>query len=448
MVPDELPEEEGPPLETAGRDGERPDEAPPGDDGAPELVDRELRYAVVFYGTNRQRGAACRGVEEVLSSSQSRCRPGRYYGDETGGLEVGTVRVTFPPDHQAGEVERPFEIFGFRFRDEDPEDDVVLAEVRSYGDDYDAWTADLRATERRSAFIYVHGFATTFETAAWRAAQIAYDVDFDGLPMMFSWPSTGKLSDYLRDYDVVRQVEPFKQFLRLVAERGGLEELHVVAHSMGNQHVAKAVHELVLAREQLPSLAELVLAAPDIDAGEFHSSFAETLPELFRKVTVYVSSQDWALRESKRKRERPRAGLPEGRLLESRYSGIEVIDASAVDTDLVGHSYYANNDSVRSDLHCLMTAGTSAMQRPLLEFVDPFWRFKPADVLAGLDAGACGPRAAQGQQEAPPAPAPTPTPAERSAADDGGPGLLIPGVALAVLLLLAAVWFVMRRSTD
>lgn len=444
-MPDELPEEEGPPLETAERDGERPDEAPPGDGGAAELVDRELRYAVVFYGTNRQRGTACRGVGEVWASAGSGCRPDRFYGAEPGDLEVGTLRVTFPPDHQTGKVERPFEIFGIRFRDEDPDKDVVLAEVRSYGDDYDAWTAELRATGRRSAFVYVHGFATTFAVAARRAAQIAYDVDFAGLPMLYSWPSEGGTLDYFRDYEVVRLVEPFKRFLRLVAERGDLDELHVVAHSMGNQHVAKALHEMALAEEELPALAELILAAPDVDASEFRDTFAASLPRLFRKVTVYVSDRDRALDKSRELRDRPRAGQPDGGLLQARLPGIQVIDASGLRTDFLSHSYYANNDSVRADLHCLMTTGTGAMQRPLLEFVDPSWRFRPRDVLAGLDADDCG-RLVEGRQGAPPARTPAPVPAEQVAEGGGGPGLLIPGVALAVLVLLAAVWFVRRRS--
>ena len=56
----------------------------------------------------------------------------------------------------------------------------------------------LEATGRDQAFIYVHGFQTSFDQAARRAAQLAYDLDFDleadfrGVPMLFSWPSRGR----------------------------------------------------------------------------------------------------------------------------------------------------------------------------------------------------------------------------------------------------------------
>lgn len=361
------------------------------------LVDRELRSVTVYYGTDRARGAACRETDRALASAARGCLPGAFYGTAQDGLEVGTLRVTMPPGHRSGKIERPFEIFGIRLRDQDPDEDVVLAEVRSYGDDLEGWAATLRETRRHRAFLYVHGYATTFEEAAWRSAQIAWDIDFEGLPILYSWPSAGETVAYFTDYEVVRlAIPPFKRFLRHLAEEGGLDELHVVAHSMGNQLVATALHELAIGGEEVPALAELVLAAPDLDADEFRTRFADQLPKLFRRVTVYVSDKDVALRESRRWRDRPRAGHVEGGLLQARLPGIEVIDASGLETGFLSHSYYADNDSVRADLYCLMTAGVGAVERPLLDFVDPSWRFKPVQVRKALDAAACGATALAG----------------------------------------------------
>ena len=42
------------------------------------------------------------------------------------------------------------------------------------------------------ALIFVHGFNVSFDNALFRAAQIAYDLNFDGPVFLFSWPSRGE----------------------------------------------------------------------------------------------------------------------------------------------------------------------------------------------------------------------------------------------------------------
>lgn len=355
------------------------------------VVDQVLRYATVFYGTNRVRGVGCRSAALAVAAADRGCLTDSFYASDSAPLEVGTLTVTFPRRHQPGQIERPFEIFSLRLRDEDPTEDVVIAEVHSYGSDLDSWAAAIRDTGHRSAFIYVHGFATNFEEAGRRAAQIAYDIDYAGLPMLYSWPSTGSTVDYLRDYDEIRlAIPPFQRFLRLVADEGGLDEVHVIAHSMGNQLVASALHEMALAgAPPPPQFANLVMAAPDLDSNEFVDRFSEQLPRFFPRVTIYVSDEDLALREAQRLRRRPRAGQVSGGLLQMRLAGIEVIDASGLEADFLSHSYYAASDSVRADLYCLMAVGATAAARPLLEFIDPAWRFKPLDQRRAIDAASC-----------------------------------------------------------
>jgi esterase/lipase superfamily enzyme len=98
------------------------------------------------------------------------------------------------------------------------------------------------------AFVFVHGFNVTFEGALYRTAQIAYDlgktvdgahVQF-GLPFAFSWPSKGSLSAYGADEDSARiSVARLKPFLELVVKNSGAKNVHVIAHSMGNQIVRR-----------------------------------------------------------------------------------------------------------------------------------------------------------------------------------------------------------------
>ena len=209
-------------LESARLEVSSPDDSFPMEAAAPdevaaeparsELVSKELRFVKVFYGTNRVRTSAC-DDDTARWDDRSGCRPDDFYGvdaaDASGpaagrfGLDVGTLTVTFPDDHRKTKIERPFSVFGYELRDEDPSRDVVISELRSYSADYDSWLADIRGNGRRQAFIYVHGFANSFSSAARRAAQVAYDLDFDveeefqGLTMMFSWPSRGSVSPML-----------------------------------------------------------------------------------------------------------------------------------------------------------------------------------------------------------------------------------------------------------
>lgn len=56
-----------------------------------------------------------------------------------------------------------------------------------------------------SALVYVHGFATSFEEALFRLAQIEYDTKFNGIPIAFSWPSMGQVSQHAYFYDQDRK---------------------------------------------------------------------------------------------------------------------------------------------------------------------------------------------------------------------------------------------------
>jgi hypothetical protein len=60
---------------------------------------------------------------------------------------------------------------------------------------------------------------------------------------------------------------------------------------------------------------------------------------------------------------------------------VETIDASTVDTGLLGHSYFGDNSSVLSDLYYLLKDGFPASQRSRLESktipAGIYWAFRP-----------------------------------------------------------------------
>src|SRR5690606_10497977 len=129
--------------------------------------------------------------------------PDNFYGGERGELELGTATVSIPPHHVPGNIERP-SIWTLEFS-EDPARHVVLRAVTP--GEREAVFAEMRSqlaeTGSESAFVFVHGFNVPFNEAAQRTAQMAYDMDFDGLPILYSWPSRASVLSYIADTAVV-----------------------------------------------------------------------------------------------------------------------------------------------------------------------------------------------------------------------------------------------------
>ena len=301
--------------------------------------------------------------------------PGKMFGSERGEVSYGICAVSIPSDHRIGELESP--IFS-----EDIMEHVVLADVSLYDrKDYFSKVAGFvdRSADKHM-LVFVHGYNMTFKKAARRMAQVVRDLDFNGCPVLYSWPSRGKVSGYPVDETNVRWSEKnLKGFLEEIAVKSGAESIFLIAHSMGNRAVTGAFLELISERPLLEKrFKALLLTAPDIDAGIFRRDMAESLEQSGVHITIYVSSKDKALELSKRIHGFPRVGEVDGVPL--IVPGIETIDASSVDTSFLGHSYYNGSRSVLSDMFYIINEDLRANERFSLEAVDTkdgrYWRFK------------------------------------------------------------------------
>lgn len=183
-------------------------------------------------------------------------------------------------------------------------------------------------------------------------------------------------------------VRHLKQFLSDVAARSGARQVSLIAHSMGNRALTSALRDLsFLPEETRPDFREVILTAPDVDADLFKSDIAPAIVKTARRVTLYASSNDRALAYSKTVHGYPRAGDSGRQLLV--LPGIDTIDVSAVDTSLLGHSYYGSNDTVLADLFDLLHEGKSPDQRKWLspqEFgAMKYWIFQRNENTARRD---------------------------------------------------------------
>ena len=138
--------------------------------------------------------------------------------------------------------------------------------------------------------------------------------------------------------------------------------------------------ELMTEKPELRNkIKEIILAAPDIDADVFKNDIAPKMTSKIKKpITLYVSSDDLALKASKALHGNPRAGdSTDGLVL---VEGIETIDASGVDTSFLSHYYFADTNSIISDIFDLIQSGKRALNRERLQLVSllnqTYWKVK------------------------------------------------------------------------
>jgi esterase/lipase superfamily enzyme len=237
----------------------------------------------------------------------------------------------------------------------DPDRFVVLLSVDETDEAtfFEDVSARVKKSAGKSAFVFVHGYNVTFADAARRTAQMTYDLGFDGAPVFYSWPSQASYASYKVDETNAEWSRiDFKTFLKDFAAQSGAEHIYLVAHSMGTRVLTGALKELVLEDPSIRAkFDEIILAAPDIDADTFKRDIAPKILAGEGGATLYASSGDYALMASKTFAGYARAGdTADGVTIAP---GVDTIDASSIRTDFVGHSYYADSDSVLSDLRDL-----------------------------------------------------------------------------------------------
>lgn len=210
-----------------------------------------------------------------------------------------------------------------------------------------------REEERSShALFFLHGFNTTFEEAAIRAAQLGVDLQIPATAF-FSWPSRGSVAAYPADEATIEASEPaITRFLVDFAQNCGAEKVHVIAHSMGNRGLLRALQRIAANAETRGQVkfGQIFLAAPDVDRDLF-LDLARLFPDYGERTTLYASDGDKAVHLSARLHDAPRAGYF------TPYTVTPEVDTIAVpdfDVDLLGHGYFAQADALLHDIFDLM----------------------------------------------------------------------------------------------
>ncbi|WP_328786086.1 alpha/beta hydrolase (plasmid) [Streptomyces canus] len=338
----------------------------PSRSGADELRHRRYVQVELAYATDRR----------PIADAEA----GRWYGADRGDLSFGTASVGIPDDHRMGKLERP-RGWPLRFST-DRKQYLDVADVHSC----DAANFVMASAERLhrapepDLLVFVHGYNVSFTDAVRRTAQLAYDLDFRGVPLLYSWPSAASTSSYFVDGENAQWAQPhFQAFLNLVLTSTGSRRVHIVAHSMGNRILTDAL----TAVDGMPlppgsaRLGQVIFAAPDIDAAVFVQR-AKRFTSQAESYTLYVSGKDQALNMSQRFVRHPRAGQAGDGIVV--VDGVDTIDVSDLDTGLMSHSYVGSHRSVVSDLFYLLHRGHRPSDRfGLRPVVSPggiYWVFR------------------------------------------------------------------------
>lgn len=318
----------------------------------------------------------------ILYATDRQCTgdtPNNFYGSARSpglgatALACGQCDVSIPFRHVVGEIERP-SLWRLEFS-EKPTQHVTVLSVQPMSKPAFAklLQTEVGRTASKSVLLFVHGFNVTFADAAYRTAQMKFDLMFDGAAVMYTWPAP---KNYVEcEGNAVWTRPHLLAFLIDYLHRSGAQQIHLIAHSMGTRVLTDALSELVqLPDANRPRYNQIILAAPDIDAAVFKQQIAPRIVKTAERISIYASSNDWALAASKAVHNYPRLGESgESIAVFPEYPKIEVVDTTAIDEGLLGHSYYGDSPLILRDIQ-LVLAGTPAIRRGL-ESRSHYFRF-------------------------------------------------------------------------
>ncbi|MDP5219475.1 alpha/beta fold hydrolase [Ruegeria sp. 2205SS24-7] len=277
-----------------------------------------------------------------VASSRAKEADGTYGFRRSDRLSLLELTVSIPPAHQPGDL-------SFSYANPDPEQQFTLAGQREFATQRDF---NARVSQRMRSFdannrevvIFVHGYNTTQVETAFRAAQMAHDVEIPGQIMMYSWPSRGRAYGYAYDLDsMLFARDGLESFVNQV-KAAGAKRVILVAHSMGSALTMEMLRQAELKNPGWASrtFEGVILISPDLDIDLFREQMDE-ISDVPQPFAIMVSEKDKALGFSARLR-----GTADSERLGNISSiqkiadlPVEVIDTTAFNEDAASSHFVA-----------------------------------------------------------------------------------------------------------
>jgi esterase/lipase superfamily enzyme len=331
---------------------------------APTIKTTNSPIYKVYYGTNRQ------PIDpNNISLGYSSKRADKLY--------TGICDVYIPKSHKIGEIKGSF--FEKLIHFDASYGDIRLKKITQFSTENEFWNnlqSIFNENKEGEALIFIHGYNNTFKDAAIRTAQLGYDLGINGVSAFFSWPSAGKKLFYSSDEATIQASEKYvKEFIRGFVTKSGAKKVNIIAHSMGNRALLRAVNDI---QKETPNIkfGQIILAAPDVDADLFRT-ISKAYTKLSERTTLYVSPRDKAVWLSMIKHAYPRAGIVRPVTIVDNIDTVEV----NFNFDLFesGHTYFAQEKFLLKDISDLLKNNHAPKDRARLapdynKKYQKFWR--------------------------------------------------------------------------
>ncbi len=265
-------------------------------------------------------------------------------------LGLASVEVSIPPTHVVGALERPKSL------PPDPRTEFAIVDPAVYQTD-SAFLSSLntalraRTPAERDVLLFVHGYNMTTSDAILQVGQFVEDSGFNGVPVLFTWASAGRLSRYVYDLNSALVARPLLIDAADILRRSIATRYHIFAHSMGAFLTMESIVDAAQ-KDQLNRAGQLqsvILASPDIDIDLFRSQMGE-LNNNFDRFFILLSRDDSALLASRRIAGGvPRVGAADAEELSAL--GVTAIDLSQVQNSRTGsHSKFAGSPEIVQEI--------------------------------------------------------------------------------------------------
>jgi esterase/lipase superfamily enzyme len=144
--------------------------------------------------------------------------------------------------------------------------------------------------------VFVHGYNNRFENAVFGFAQILHDSQAPAAPVLFTWPSRGRILAYGYDRESTNYSrDALESVLDALVAHRDVREIAILSHSMGNWLTMETLRQMAIRRGRAPpKIRDVMLAAPDLDMDVFRRQITAIGAERPR-FTLFVSRDDRAL---------------------------------------------------------------------------------------------------------------------------------------------------------
>ena len=270
-----------------------------------------------------------------------------YSGERAPELGLASVDVTVPPNHVAGELERPKRL------PPDPRTEFTIIEPVIYRNSASFVTEINRELAKRPAdqqkiLLFVHGYNNTASDSILRLSQFVEDTNYQGVPVLFSWASAAKAPRYVYDLNSALIARAKIKQMASVLTKTRAKDIDIFAHSMGTLLTMEGLVDAQLSGTlgTRGNIKHIMLASPDIDIDLFRTQIGLLPKKIVESMYVLISEDDAALRFSRLIAGGvPRVGAADAKALEEL--GLTVIDLSEIEDSSSGsHSKFAGSPEV------------------------------------------------------------------------------------------------------